>query len=59
MAAQKISAGLAEALVATAVGILVAIPAAVAFIMFSRKVRAAVTQAESLKSFLIGKIING
>lgn len=54
--AQAVSAGISEALVATAVGLLVAIPAVVAFNLFSRKVRTAVGEAESLKSFLIGKL---
>lgn len=54
--AQAVSAGISEALVATAVGLLVAIPAVVAFNLFNRKVRSAVGEAESLKSFLIGKI---
>jgi biopolymer transport protein ExbB len=54
--AQAVSSGISEALVATAVGLLVAIPAVVAFNLFSRKVRTAVGEAESLKSFLIGKL---
>lgn len=54
--AQTVTAGMAEALIATAVGILVAIPAVVAFNLFQRKMKAALAQAESMKSFLIGKI---
>ncbi len=54
--AQTVTAGISEALVATAVGILVAIPAVVAFNLFQRRVRSAVTEAEALKSFLIGKL---
>lgn len=54
--AQTVSAGISEALVATAVGILVAIPAVIAFNIFSRKVKAAMTQAEAMKSFLVGKL---
>ena len=54
--AQTVSSGISEALVATAVGILVAIPAVVAFNLFQRKVRSAVSEAEALKSFLIGKL---
>lgn len=54
--AATVSSGISEALVATAVGILVAIPAVVAFNLFQRKVRNAVSEAEALKSFLIGKL---
>jgi biopolymer transport protein ExbB len=54
--AQMVTAGISEALVATAVGLLVAIPAVVAFNIFQRKVKAALAEAESLKSFLIGKL---
>lgn len=54
--AQTVSSGISEALVATAVGILVAIPAVVAFNLFQRRVRSAVSEAEALKSFLIGKL---
>jgi biopolymer transport protein ExbB len=54
--AQTVSAGVSEALVATAVGILVAIPAVVAFNLFNRKVKSGVAYAESMKSFLIGKM---
>lgn len=53
---QTVSAGISEALVATAVGILVAIPAVVAFNLFQRRVKAGIAQAEALKSFLIGKL---
>ena len=52
-AAQSVTAGISEALIATAVGILVAIPATVAFNLFQRRVRNSVTQAEALKSFLL------
>jgi biopolymer transport protein ExbB len=53
---QAVSSGISEALVATAVGILVAIPAVVAFNMFQRRVKASMSEAEALKSFLIGKL---
>ena len=46
--AAPVMAGLSEALVATAVGIFVAIPAVVAFNAFNRKLKATVTRAESL-----------
>lgn len=53
---QGVSSGISEALIATAIGILVAIPAVVAFNFFQRKVKTSVAEAEALKSFLIGKI---
>lgn len=56
-APQAVTAGISEALIATAVGILVAIPAAAAFNLFQRKVKSAVAEAEALKSFLIGKLV--
>ena len=54
--AQTVTSGISEALVATAVGLLVAIPAVVAFNVFQRRVKAARTEAEALKSFLVGKL---
>lgn len=54
--AQTVSSGISEALIATAVGILVAIPAVIAFNLFQRRVKAALAEAEALKSFLIGRI---
>ncbi len=50
-----VTAGMAEALVSTAIGILVAIPAVAAFNFFQRRVKTATSEAEALKSFLIGK----
>ncbi len=54
--AQTVTSGISEALVATAVGLLVAIPAVVAFNLFQRRVKAALVEAEALKCFLIGKL---
>ena len=54
--AQTVTAGISEALIATAMGILVAIPAVVAFNLFQRKVKAALIEADALKSFLIGQV---
>lgn len=54
--AQGVSSGISEALVATAVGLLVAIPAVIAFNLFQRRVKSAVAEAEALKSFLIGQL---
>jgi biopolymer transport protein ExbB len=53
---QTVTAGISEALVATAIGLLVAIPAVVSFNLFQRRVKSALTEAEALKSFLIGKL---
>lgn len=55
-AAQTVTAGISESLIATAIGILVAIPAVVAFNIFQRRVKSALSEAEALKSFLIGKL---
>jgi biopolymer transport protein ExbB/TolQ len=46
--ATAVMAGLSEALVATAVGIFVAIPAVVAFNAYGRKLRTVITRAEAL-----------
>jgi biopolymer transport protein ExbB len=54
--AQNVTSGISEALVATAVGLMVAIPAVIAFNLFQRKVKASLAEAEALKSFLIGKL---
>ena len=54
--AQTVTAGMAEALIATAIGILVAIPAVVAFNMFQRRLKSSLAEAEALKSFLIGRM---
>lgn len=53
---QTVTSGISEALVATAVGLLVAIPAVVAFNLFQRRVKAAIGEAEALKSFLVGRL---
>ncbi|MBS1962329.1 MAG: MotA/TolQ/ExbB proton channel family protein [Bdellovibrionales bacterium] len=54
-----VTAGVADALVATAVGILVAIPAVVGFNLYQRRTKSALSEAEALKSFLVGKIAGG
>lgn len=50
--AQTISVGISEALVATAVGLLVAIPAVVFYNYFQSKVKIIIARAESLGSFV-------
>jgi biopolymer transport protein ExbB len=57
--ATGVTAGISEALVATAVGLLVAIPAVVAYNVFQRRVKSALGEAEALKSYLVGKLSNG
>lgn len=56
--AQAVMSGISEALVATAVGLMVAIPAVVAFNLFQKQVRKKLTEGEALKSFLIGSLVN-
>lgn len=51
--AASVSHGLSEALVATAVGLLVAIPAVVAFNYFQRKIKTIIGRSESLGQFLL------
>lgn len=54
--AATVTSGISEALVATAFGLLVAIPAVVSFNLFQRRVKSALAEAEALKSYLIGKL---
>ncbi len=49
--------GLSEALVATAVGIFVAIPAVAAYNVFNRQLRARVTAAEALAHALASHLV--
>jgi biopolymer transport protein ExbB len=53
---QAVMAGISEALVATAVGLLVAIPAVVAFNFFNRRVRAAVTTSDAIAHVVLGEL---
>jgi biopolymer transport protein ExbB/TolQ len=53
---QMVTSGISEALVATAIGILVAIPAVAAYNFFQRRVKSATAEAEALKSYIIGKL---
>ena len=48
--------GISEALVATAIGLLVAIPAVVAFNAFQRRVRHAVTSTDSIAHAILGEL---
>lgn len=53
--AQTISSGISEALVATAVGLMVAIPAVVFFNYFQRKIKTIIGRAESLSNYLLSQ----
>jgi biopolymer transport protein ExbB len=50
-----IMVGISEALVATAIGLFVAIPAVIAFNVFSRKLRVLLVNAEALKDLYLSK----
>jgi biopolymer transport protein ExbB len=53
---EVVMSSLSEALVATAVGLLVAIPAVVAFNAFSRRVRAALSTTDSVAHVILGEL---
>jgi biopolymer transport protein ExbB/TolQ len=55
-ASGAVMAGIAEALIATAIGLLVAIPALVAFNTFKQKVRNAVTDGQLLARLLLAHL---
>ena len=55
-ASAAVMAGIAEALIATAVGLLVAIPAVIAFNVFKGRVKAAVTDGEMLARVLLASL---
>lgn len=57
--AQAVTAGLSDALIATAFGILVAIPAVFFYNLFQRKVDSAVGEAEALQNFIISHVSKG
>ncbi len=55
-AQQRVMAGIAEALVATAVGLFVAIPAVAAFNYFQRRIQSIMTNAEALTDVLLAHL---
>lgn len=57
--AADIMAGISEALVATALGLFVAIPAVVAFNVFSRRLKSIIVKSEALKDLYLSKIQGG
>ncbi len=54
---EAVMAGISEALVATAVGLLVAIPAVVAYNLFQRRVKRTMGEAESFAQSALGLIV--
>lgn len=56
-AMNQVIASLAEALIATAVGLFVAIPAVVGYNIFSQKIRSAVSESESLRDLYLSRFI--
>jgi biopolymer transport protein ExbB/TolQ len=54
--AQTVMAGISEALVATAVGLMVAIPAVLAFNFFTRRVRGMVSQADTVAHVILTEL---
>ncbi len=54
--ASAVMAGLSEALVATAAGLFVAIPAVVAFNYFQRHIKSVISNAESMNRFVLSQI---
>jgi biopolymer transport protein ExbB len=57
MAPQEVMTGIAEALVATAVGLLVAIPAVAMFNVFQRQARAILANTEALSRVLLAHLV--
>jgi biopolymer transport protein ExbB len=55
-AQQQVMAGIAEALVSTAVGLFVAIPAVAAFNYFQRRIQSVMTNAEALTDILLAHL---
>jgi biopolymer transport protein ExbB len=57
--ASSVMSGISQALVATAAGLFVAIPAVVAFNVFSNRLRALIAQCDSLKDLFIASMAPG
>jgi biopolymer transport protein ExbB/TolQ len=55
-ASEAVMAGISEALVATAVGLLVAIPAVVLYNLFSRTVKGRLSRSESLADLVVARL---
>ncbi len=54
--AEVVMQGLSEALIATATGLLVAIPCVIAYNIFQKQIREILTDAESLSKLLVAKL---
>jgi biopolymer transport protein ExbB/TolQ len=54
--ASDIMVGISEALIATAIGLFVAIPAVIAFNVFTRKLKVLLVRSEALKDLYLSKI---
>lgn len=52
----SVMTGISEALVATAIGLFVAIPAVVAYNVFSRKMKLALSESDSLRDFYLSRL---
>ena len=57
--AAQIMTGISEALVATAIGLLVAIPAVIAFNSFSRRVKRLMSEADALSAMVLSQVAAG
>lgn len=57
LAPQAIMAGISEALVATAVGLLVAIPAVAAYNYFTRRIQSTLAESEALNGILLAHLL--
>lgn len=57
--ASDIMVGISEALIATAIGLFVAIPAVVAFNFFNRRLRTLIVKSEALKDLYLSKVQGG
>jgi biopolymer transport protein ExbB len=53
----QVIASLAEALLATAVGLFVAIPAVVGYNFYSQKIKAAIADSESLRDLYLSRFV--
>lgn len=53
---QSVMAGISEALIATAIGLFVAIPAVVAYNVFAKNVKQILSECESLRDFYISRL---
>jgi biopolymer transport protein ExbB len=56
-ASEAVMAGISEALVATAVGLLVAIPAVVAYNGFTRWVKTRISRVDSLSTLILARLV--